>query len=405
MEREQLKKLLDRQPKGTSLLREFYSDPDIFERDIERIHLRHWICVGHESRVPKRGDWFRSDLAKESVLIVRGRDSKLRALINVCRHRGSRVCYEDHGNTHALVCPYHGWTYDLDGKLRSARHFDADFDTSDYALKEIHLEVLEGLIFICFAAQPPKLEAVERTLHASVGHYGWKNARVAHRETYQVDANWKLVTENYQECYHCSPAHPEFARHHASTKPDEDEEVLALRSEARSRALEMGIDIPEVEDWPLGCGPNQEGINCSYDATFNGALTGSEDGAPVAPLMGNFSAYDGGFTYLDIGPSSFYLAYPDHGLIYLFLPHSPQKTEMEVLWLVEADAQEGTDYEIKRLTWLWHVTSLADKLIIDQNQKGVNSRYYQPGPYNSMEEQTQRFIEWYLDKIALGPDA
>jgi Rieske 2Fe-2S family protein len=115
--------------------------------------------------------------------------------------------------------------------------------------------------------------------------------------------------------------------------------------------------------------------------------------------MGDFSDYDGGFTYLDVGPASFFLAYPDHGLMYLFTPHAPQKTDMEIVWLVREDAREGEDYHRERLTWLWHVTSVADKRIIDQNQQGVNSRYYAPGPYGPMEAQTRSFVEWYLEQV------
>ncbi len=389
--------LLKRQPKDSALLQEFYSDPEIYARDIERIHLRHWLCVGHESRIPKKGDWFRFDIAGESIVVVRGRDDQVRALVNVCRHRGSRVCYEPEGNARMLVCPYHAWTYGLDGKLRAARYMGPSFDVSQHALPEIHVRVLEGLVFVCFAEEPPRLDHAESALAASQRRYGWGNAKVAHRATYSVDANWKLATENYQECYHCAPAHPEFSRFHATEKPDD--EVAALRAEAARRAEAMGIEVPPVTEWPVAGQPDQEMINCSHDATYPGSVTGSEDGGPVAPLMGDFSDYDGGFTYVEVGPSSFFLAYPDHGMMYLFIPRGAQETDMEIVWLVKDDAREGEDYERERLTWMWHVTSVADKLIIDQNQQGVNSRYYQPGPYGPMETYTRSFVEWYLRQI------
>ncbi len=388
-----------RQPAGSPLLREFYADPHIFARDLSRIHLRRWLCVGHESRIPKRGDWFLFDLAEESLIIVRGRDERVRALVNVCRHRGSHVCYEHEGNAKVLVCPYHAWAYDLDGRLRSTRHMGAEFDVSQYALVQVHVRIVEGLIFVCFADDPPRLDDTERTLRASLGRYGWGSATVAHREIYSVDANWKLVTENYQECYHCRPAHPEFARFHATEKPDEA--VEELRAEAARRAQSMGIDIPKVFDWPEGSA-GQEGVSCAHDALYPGSVTGSEDGRALAPLMGDFEDYDGGFTYVDVGPASFFLAYPDHGVIYLFIPRAPQKTDMEIIWLVKGSAREGVDYDRARLTWMWHVTSTADQRILNHNQKGVNSRYYRPGPYGPMEGQTRCFVEWYLEKIAPG---
>ena len=278
----------------------------------------------------------------------------------------------------------------------------ADFDMSPPALPQLQLRILEGLIFVCFAENPPGLEDAERMLRASLGRYGWSNARIAHRQTYTVDANWKLATENYQECYHCTPAHPEFSRWHATEKPDE--EVAELRAAAAERARAMGIEIPNVSDWPYSA-PGQEMADSSYDATYPGSVTGSEDGQPVAPLMGDFSDYDGGFCYADVGPASFFLAYPDHGVVYLFIPRAAPKTDMEIIWLVKETANEGVDYEREKLTWLWDVTSVADKLIIDQNQQGVNSRYYGPGPYGPMESQTRSFTEWYLQELgaAAGP--
>ncbi len=397
---ESIASLIAGQPKGFPLAQEFYSDPEIFRRDMNRIHLRRWLCVGHESRIPKKGDWFRFDIAEESIVLVRGRDDQIRGLINVCQHRGSRVCYEESGNGNVLVCPYHAWTYDLEGRLRSARQMGEDFETSAHRLPQVHVRILEGLIFVCFAENPPSLDDAARVLRESIGRYGWANARVAHRQTYSVDANWKLATENYQECYHCTPAHPEFSRLHATEKPDH--EVAELRAEAAERARAMGIEIPEISHWPDSA-PGEEMADSSYDAIYPGSVTGSEDGQPVAPLMGDFTDYDGGFCYADVGPASFFLAYPDHGLMYLFIPRGPQKAEMEIVWLVAGDAREGVDYDLAKLTWLWDVTSVADKLIIDQNQQGVNSRYYTPSAYGPMEEMTRTFTEWYLQEIEDGP--
>ncbi len=399
-----LSALLARQPKGRPLLQEFYRDPAIFRRDVDRILLRHWLCAGHVSRIPEKGDYFLFDIADESLIIVRGRDGEVRAFANVCRHRGSQVCWEREGNKRAFMCPYHGWTYDLDGRLRSARQSGGGFDASRYSLVPVHVRVFGGLIFVCCAEDPPDFAGVEEVTGPALRHYGWARAKIAHRAVYAVDANWKLVTENYEECYHCRPAHPEFARFHATERPDDDE-VAALREAVRARGRSQGIDVPDVFDWPAGRVPGQEGVACYIDATYPGAVTGSEDGKPVAPLMGDFEDYDGGFSYVEVGPASFFLAYPDHGVMYLFVPMASQKTHMEISWLVRRDAREGVDYDRERLTWLWHVTSLADKRIINNNQKGVNSRYYRPGPYGPMESTSRSFTEWYLDQIAPEPRA
>ncbi len=396
---DQLRGLIASHSKGCALQQAFYSDPSIYALDVERIFMRRWLCVGHESRIPHSGDFFVHEIAGESLIIVRGADDVVRALVNVCRHRGSEVCYEKEGHAKVLVCPYHAWAYELDGRLRAARQMSETIDKSQYGLTQIHLRILEGLIFVCFAEDPPKLNDAEQTLRASLGRYGWADAVVAHRDVYTVDANWKLALENYFECYHCGPAHPEFARHHATEKYL-TAEAKALREEVHARAKEMGIEIPYVANWPWSAAPGEEMVDAFHDAAYPGSVTGSEDGQRVAPLMGDFTDYDGGFSYVDVGPASTFLAYPDYGVMYLFIPRDIQTTDMEIVWLVARGAEAGVDYDLARLIWMWDVTSIAHKKIIDHNQKGVNSRYYRPGPYGPMEEMPRAMTEWYLEQIA-----
>jgi Rieske 2Fe-2S family protein len=400
---ERIAELAARQPEGCSLLQEFYEDPAIYARDLERIHLRHWLCVGHESRIPKPGDYFVHEVAGESLIVVRGRDAVVRALLNVCRHRGSHVCYEREGNAKVLVCPYHAWSYELDGALRSARNADENLDRSEYALHRIHVRNLSGLIFVCFAEDPPKLDDAEKIVSASLGRYGWAKARMAQRTTYTVEANWKLAVENYLECYHCGPAHPEFTRHHMTDRWDD--ETNALREQVRARARAMGLELPCVSHWPDPIAADEECAEAFHDAAVPGSVTGSENGQGVAPLMGDFSDYDGGFSYVDVGPCSFFLAYPDYGVMYLFIPRGVRKTDMEVVWLVNGEAREGVDYDLAKLTWMWDVTSIADKRIIDHNQKGVSSRFYRPGPYTGIEFLSKRFADWYVGRISSRDNA
>jgi phenylpropionate dioxygenase-like ring-hydroxylating dioxygenase large terminal subunit len=390
--------LIAEQPKGLPLAQTFYRDPEIFRRDLERMLLRHWLCAGHVSSLPNPGDFFLFEIADESVIVARGEDDKLRALVNVCRHRGSRVCREPSGNAQVFICPYHAWTYGSDGSLRAARHMAEPFDRSAHGLKEIQLRVVEGLVFLTFAETPLGLERVEEVLRAGYGPYGWANAKVAHRETYAIEANWKLAVENYVECYHCAPAHPEYARLHANEQPRA--RIAALNAKMDERVAALGFTIPNSDHWALAAESGQEAAYCVRYAMLRGALTGSADGKAVAPLMGAFRDYDGGSTFIHVGPASFFLAYPDHGLIYRFIPQSVQRSQMEVIWLVRGDAREGVDYDLEKLTWLWKVTSAADKRIIEDNQRGVNSRYYAPGPLSMMETNERRFIEWYLSEIS-----
>jgi len=389
--------LIADQPEAHSLSQPFYRDPRIFERDVERIFMRHWLCVGHASALPRCGDFLLAEIAAESVIVVRGEDDRLRALVNVCRHRGSRICTEATGNTGSLVCPYHGWTYGLDGTLLAARHMPAEFDLAGHRLKQIHLRVIAGLILVSFAENPLALARTEETLASCYGPYGWDAARVAHRRSYAIDANWKLAVENYLECYHCAPAHPEYSRLHALEQPLPRIEALNARMRERSAAL--GVDIPVHDHWAPSSSREEAVYGFRY-ALYDGVVTGSRDGTPVAPLMGRFGAYDGGATSVHFGPASFFLAYGDHGVIYRFVPKTVDRSELEVIWLVRGDAREGIDYDLAALTWLWDVTSEADKRIIEANQRGVNSRYYEPGPYAPMEQNTRRYVAWYLREIA-----
>ena len=388
--------LVARQPKGFSLLQPFYQSDDVFRRDLERVFMRHWLCVGHESMAASKGDYFLANYAEESVIIIRGEDGALRAFANVCRHRGSHICLKSEGRASVLVCPYHAWSYNLDGTLRRARDMPEGFDASKYGLKPVNLAVIEGLVMISFAEKPLGLENAREAITGAYRPYGWASAKVAHRETYQLDANWKLAVENYLECYHCAPAHPEYSRLHALEQPLPKIEALIARMEETEKRL--GLNIPPYLSWWPNC-EGQEMVRSFRYPLYDDVKSGTEDGSPAAPLMGDFTDYDGGLTSSHFGPASFLVGYADHGVIYRFIPKTPHVSEMEIIWLVRGDAQEGVDYDRDKLTWLWRVTTEADKKITEDNQKGVNSRYYEPGPYAPMEANLQAWIGWYLAEL------
>jgi phenylpropionate dioxygenase-like ring-hydroxylating dioxygenase large terminal subunit len=391
--------IAERRP-GFSLQQEFYTSARIYRLELEKFLLQRWLCVGHGSRIPKTGDYFLFEIDRESLILVRGRDGDIRALANVCRHRGSRVCYDSEGSAKLFLCPYHGWGYELDGRLRAARHPPDGFDPSAYGLESVQCRVVQGLIFVNFAEQPIDLAGVEALADRVAGPYGWADAEVAHREVYAIHANWKLAVENYLECYHCAPAHPEYAKLHSNDRPRQHTVESTANAAARARA--MGIEIPTEDQWALNAPDGQEAMLSVRYAMKDETVSGSRNGASVAPLMGRFSDYDGAATFFHIGPTSFYLAYCDYGVIYRFTPRAPQETEMEVTWLVRAGSKPDVDYDLDRLTWLWKVTSEEDKLIIEKNQAGVSSRFYQPGPYAAMESNTRRFTEWVLSELTPG---
>jgi phenylpropionate dioxygenase-like ring-hydroxylating dioxygenase large terminal subunit len=393
-----------RQP-GHALARNFYTDPAIFEYDMERMLLRHWFCAGHISSIPRPGDYLVIDLGPESVIIVRNSTGEVRALLNVCRHRGSRLCSGRSGKAQSarLTCPYHAWTYDLDGNLLIARQMPESFARTALSLKSLPVRVAEGLIFTTFAKDPLDFGAAADGLARSAGVHGWATAKVAHREMYSIKANWKLAVENYMECYHCAPAHPEFARLHVLARPMELS--VELERAGRKRAEALGISVPDIDQYGLAAPAGRESIAVMRSALHDGVLSATDDGRSVARLMGAFPAHDGNSTYFDIGPLSHFLAYPDHGVIYQFIPKTVDQTDMEVIWLVHQDAVEGVDYDVGRLTWLWKATSVEDKKIVEMNQAGVNSRYFEPGPYSLQESYAARFVDWYLDELSPGAPA
>jgi Rieske 2Fe-2S family protein len=384
---------------GYALPREFYADPQIFECDMQRMLLRHWFCAGHASSIARPGDYLLAELANESVIIVRSAAHEVRALLNVCRHRGSRLCEGHAGRAPAgrFTCPYHAWSYDLEGRLLAARHMPESFRREDMGLRSLPVRVVEGLIFTTFAQEPLDFSSAEAALVQAAGIHGWGRAKVAHRELYAIHANWKLAVENYMECYHCQPAHPEYARRHLYARPAELN--VELERAARQRGAALGISVPDVDEYGCAAGAGCESVSVFRSALQDGHLSATADGRPLGRFMGSFTASDGNSTYFDIGPLSDFLAYPDHGVIYRFIPRAVDRTEMELLWLVDADAAEGRDYDIEQLTWLWKVTSTEDKRIVEMNQAGINSRFFVPGPYSTQESYADRFVSWYLREL------
>ena len=390
--------LVARQSRERALEQAFYRDPAIYERERERIFLNHWLYVGHHSQIPAPGDYFQFEIDRESIIVARGEDGEIRALVNVCRHRGSRVCREARGNTKAFVCPYHGWSYKLDGSLARAWTMPKEFDKKSHGLHQIACEVFHGLIFVNFNGKPEDFESARARLASPLAPFDLAATKVAHSETCIIEANWKLTIENYDECYHCAPAHPEFAQSHSIKLPASQRGEI--ERDLAARAAKAGISIEPVGN--LVSEGVETGIEFYYGhyALFEGYLTGSEDGKPLAPLLGGLTEWDRGASDLQLGQMSYLLIYNDHAVVYRFTPKDVMETEVEIVWLVRDDAQEGKDYDLERLTWLWHVTTAADKDIIERNQAGVNSSFYAPGPYAPMEIFCMDFIDWYLAKMA-----
>ncbi len=389
--------LIARQKPGHALDQRFYTDPAIYDLEVEKIINRNWILAGHASQLPEPGDFKVLNVGKESAIIVRGKDGKLKGFANVCRHRGSLVCLEQQGHADKFTCPYHGWRYDIDGNLTAARNMNDNFDMSTHGLKSVSVGEIYGLILVCFDDNPPSLEGAIRDLEEPMGMYDFENLKVAAQKSYAIPANWKLLIENYQECYHCSTAHPEYALMHTMMLDDNKRERASGHMYERMEAC--GIKDIYIDHVDSAARPGEIGFGFSRTAMFSKYKTGSKGGQPVAPLLGSITGYDGGQADLSFGPFSFLLAYNDHVVCYVFTPLDHNNSNCEIYWLVRGDAEEGKDYDVEELIWLWDVTTKADKEIIVNNSRGVHSKYYEPGPFSGMEDLEQIYIEWILAEL------
>jgi phenylpropionate dioxygenase-like ring-hydroxylating dioxygenase large terminal subunit len=240
---------------------------------MDKVVGRKWLVAGHVDRVRNKGDYFLFKVGNESIIIVRSDESTINAFYNVCRHRGSLICTEPQGKVARLTCGYHAWTYGLDGALLAARLMPADFSKKDNGLHRCHVRVFYGLIFINLSEEEPvDFDASFGDLAPYLDFHGFADAKIAYSKSYPTSANWKLIVENFVECYHCGPAHPEFCSMHPpealiafgagpSSGPAEAVEkyLPTLRPGSAARPPSVATSAP----WMTGRSPRICGCCCS----------------------------------------------------------------------------------------------------------------------------------------------
>jgi Rieske 2Fe-2S family protein len=352
---------------------EFYTSPEIFRQECERIFLRRWLCAGREEQVTQHGDFFVRSIGSESVVVLRDRAGAVRALYNVCRHRGARLFEPAHGRLpHTIRCPYHAWTYALDGRLLGAPSMEGveGFDPADYPLHAIPLATWEGFIFVCLAEEPEPFERAYAPLLGRFARYNLPALRAARRIDYDVRANWKLVVENYSECYHCPTAHPALAR---LTPSDSGENDL--------------VDGPFLGGFMTvahGDGLTESGRACSIPV---GALPGEDLGRVY---------------YYTIFPHVLLCLHRDYVMVHTLWPESPGRTRIECEWLFHPDAAAHPGFDPDDGVRFWDTTNRQDWQLCESSQQGVGSRAYAPGPYSPRESLSAAFDREVLE--ALGED-
>jgi glycine betaine catabolism A len=400
--------LIASQPPGHSLLRPFYCDDEIYQLDCEQVWRKGWLFAGHTCEIPRSGDYFTFEVDSDSVIVTRDGEGQPRAFYNVCRHRGSLICEQPAGRATKLVCPYHRWTYGLDGKLLHAPGMQEDLDKSQLGLRPLHVRETAGLIFISLTGEPPSFDAAEDLLGTLARPQGLSKAKVARAVDYLVKANWKLVWENNRECYHCNANHPQYIRanfdHYNAddTSPRVLEQMSAAikRSEAKWAAAGLAISHKQTGMTSFPDAERNIWHSANRTALVDGFASESMDGSQVAPLMGDYSDPDVGTLRMRTLPNFWNHSSCDHSVSTRLLPKGPQLTAIRVWWLVNENAVEGRDYDLSKLMPFWQLTSEQDWEICERQQRGVNSSAYTPGPYSTYKERNvDAFVRWYLAQL------
>lgn len=383
---------LDARRPDHALDRDLYCDPGVFQADLERIWYRDWIFAVPTAELPKAGAYATLQLGAYPVVVVRGGDGVIRAFHNVCRHRGQRLCSKPAGTMAKLVCPYHQWTYDLDGKLIWAREMGAGFQPADHGLKPVHCEVAAGMVFICVAGTAPDFSALKAAADRYAAPHRKGELKVAHQSRIVENGNWKLVIENNRECYHCAGAHPALCR------TFNDDPYLVGGDDS----LSSPVGAAHVERCETAGLPSRYLISPDEQwrlvrIPFVGdAVSYTMDGKAAAPRLPGMPFDNAGSLLFFHYPNTWNHFLSDSVLNFRVLPISPTETEVVTTWLVDKDAVEGRDYDLTRLTEVWIATNDEDRQVVEENQKGILSPAYEPGPYSPAQESgVIQFIDWY----------
>lgn len=333
----------------------YYTDPQIFAQEQALIFEQMWFCAARGSDIPTPGSFRTVQVGSESVIVSRSRRGEVRAFLNVCRHRGAKICVEETGAVaRAFQCPYHAWTYDLDGKLIAAPNLTRmpDIDRVEYGLKTVHVREWLGYVWVSLADEPPAFEAtvlqevVDRLGEvANLDHYQVDTLAVGRRIVYDVKANWKLIIENFMECYHCATIHPELT------------EVL-----------------PEFADGYAA----QSFVN--HGAEFGSDIKGfTIDGSEgLDALPGIDPEQDRRYYAITVKPQVFVNMVPDHIIFHRMYPMAVDRTVVECDWLyLPSVVESGKD--VTKSVELFHRVNQQDFDACERCQPAMSSRAYRDG--------------------------
>ena len=388
--------LIHSRPPKHTLPRELYREAQSYRDDLEKIWHRDWIFAGHTVELPKAGNFMTLQVGDYPVVIVRTDKGDIRAFHNHCRHRGSRLCTASQGRSPKLVCPYHKWTFSLEGDLIYAPTMPEDFDKSDQNLHPVHVGVVNTLIYVCVAETAPDFDEFKNDLSPFLAVHNLENTKVIHESSIIEQGNWKLVMENNRECYHCEANHPELSLSFldnpavSGVAGAEDPELAAFWDRCESRGVVSRFKLHESGRYRM-----------LRTLLTDGAKSYTMDTQPaVKQRLDNTDLDDIGVLLYFHFPNTWNHFLGDHAITFRMLPMSPTETLVTTKWLVPKDAVEGKDYDLENLIKVWVATNDQDRRLVEETQRGVSSPAYVPGRYSDISEYgVNQFIDWYCDTM------
>jgi glycine betaine monooxygenase A len=403
--------LKSRRP-GFALPGAFFNDERVYAADMEHIFGRHWLFVASEPEIPEAGDYRTYQIGPHPIFILRRDDGSIAAFHNTCRHRGSRVLQQAVGVVGSkIVCPYHRWRYDTDGKVIDCGPAgDAALGKGLY-LKPVPLRNLAGLLFVCLAEDPPEdfVDLAEQMTPYLTPH-GLPRAKVARQVDLIEHGNWKLTLENNRECFHCG-GHPELLNSLFHFLGDISEESLSEEERLIYRRYEDSRELA-LASWKRAELPWQRIELLHGRATGFRAerlvLEGAGESMTVDTrvacnrLLGSLTERRLGTLHLHTQPNAWFHFLSDHILTFAAFPLDRHRTLVRTTWLVNADAEEGKDYDLDNLTKVWDATNQQDAQFVEETQRGTASPEYIPGPLSSTEFMVDLFHRWYDERMRTG---
>jgi Rieske 2Fe-2S family protein len=355
-----------------TLAAEWYRSPEVFARESERVFAREWICVGRLEQLAQPGDYFVADVAGESLIIVRDSATDVHAFYNVCRHRGTRMCETVRGHfSGSIQCPYHAWTYGLGGSLKVARNMaDVEgFSIDDFPLHQARIASWEGFIFVCLSPASPAFEEAYAPLLHRFKRWGIADLRTAAVIQYDLRCNWKLIFQNYSECYHCPLVHPQLDKLSPSDSGRND--------------LDEGPFLGGYSEF------RRHGASLSMSGASDRPPIGEVDGADLDRVY-----------YYTIFPSMLLSLHPDYVMVHYARPLAANHTAIDCAFLFDPKTMSRPDFDPSDAVDFWDLTNRQDWHVNELTQKGVESRAYTPGIYANAEGLLAAFDRHYLSVMA-----